>query len=74
MKLKRLTCKFIIYKIEGPEIVTEAQSDSGAWEDFVSMLPADDCRYAIYDCNFETTDGRPGNKLVMVSWYFMTLR
>merc|ERR1711991_738869 len=67
-KLKRLKCKFIIYKIEGPEIVKDATSESDNWETFVSMLPEDDCRYAIYDCDFETLDGRPGNKLVMVSW------
>lgn len=32
------------------------------------MLPADDCRYAIFDMDFTTNDGRPGNKLVSISW------
>jgi cofilin len=34
----------------------------------VAALPADDCRYALYDMDFTTTDGRPANKLVFISW------
>ena len=40
----------------------------GTFDEFLALLPADDCRYAIYDMNFTTTDGRPGNKLVSIAW------
>mmetsp|Transcript_78039 Transcript_78039/g.168754 ORF Transcript_78039/g.168754 Transcript_78039/m.168754 type:complete len:139 (+) Transcript_78039:32-448(+) len=68
LKLKRITPKFITYNITDGMINTEIVGESEEFEDFLSALPPDDCRYAIYDMNFTTTDGRPGNKLVMVAW------
>eukprot|EP00128_Syssomonas_multiformis_P009557 Colp12_sorted_trinity150504_noHs@16462 len=60
---------FITYKIENGQIVTETTSGEGEkFETFLSALPADDCRYAIYSMDFTTTDGRPANKLVSISW------
>lgn len=68
MKLKRIQPKFVVYKIEGGLIVKDTESESANFDDFLSSLPPDDCRYAVYDMDFTTTDGRPGNKLVMVAW------
>jgi cofilin len=68
MKLNRIKAKFIIYKIDDGKIITEFKSESESFEDFITQLPADDCRYAIYDMKFTTTDGRPGNKLVFIAW------
>jgi cofilin len=68
IKLNRIKAKFVIYKIEDGKIVTEKRSESDNFEEFISSLPVDDCRYAIYDMNFTTSDGRPGNKIVMVAW------
>ena len=67
-KMKRIKAKFIIYKIDGPNIISEQKSESDDFDTFLAALPPDDCRYAIYDMDFETNDGRPGNKLVMVAW------
>jgi cofilin len=39
-----------------------------SFDAFIEEFPADDCRYAIYDMNFTTNDGRPANKLVSISW------
>jgi cofilin len=72
MKLKK-SAKFITYKIQGGNIVTDVRSEDGSFEDFIAAFPPNDCRYAIYDMNFTTTDGRPGNKLVMVAWYVLSL-
>ena len=62
--------KYVVYKIENGSIVTERVSESAepTFEEFLALLPPNECRYAIYDMNFSTNDGRPGNKLVMVSW------
>jgi cofilin len=68
VKLGRTKAKFIIYKIDGPNIVAEKLVESGSFDDFVALLPSDDCRYAIFDMDFTTNDGRPGNKLVSISW------
>jgi cofilin len=68
VKLGRVQAKYMIYKIENGMIVTETTSNDQSFENFVNSLPTDDCRYAIYDMNFTTTDGRPGNKLVSIAW------
>ena len=68
VKLGRVKLKFIIYKIDNGVIVTESVGLSESFDDFIAMMPADDCRYSMYDMNFTTNDGRPGNKLVFISW------
>ena len=68
-KLKRLTgTKFLVYHIVDGTVVTEVVGESDSFADFVACLPPNDCRYAVYDMAFTTTDGRPGNKLVLVAW------
>jgi cofilin len=68
-KLKKVSSKFIVYKIEGSKIVTDVVGPAEAtFEDFFNALPPNDGRYAVYDYDFTTPDGRPGNKLVFVSW------
>jgi cofilin len=60
---------YIVYKIEDGKIVTEFTSGEGAsFDEFLSKLPADDCRYALYSMDFTTNDGRPTNKLVSIAW------
>jgi cofilin len=68
VKLGRKEAKFITYKIEDGLIVTETIGTSTDFEEFVNLLPENDCRYAVYDCEFVTTDGRDGKKLVLISW------
>lgn len=61
--------RFVIYKIENESVVvTEHLSDSHDFEEFLSLLPLDDCRYALYKTSYTTRDGRPGGKLVKISW------
>ena len=40
----------------------------GNFDDFVNALPADDCRYGLYDFKFTTNDNRETSKLAMISW------
>jgi cofilin len=68
VKLGRVKAKFIIYKIVDGTIVTDSVGQTESFEEFVNQLPTDDCRYSMYDMNFTTNDGRPGNKLVFISW------
>lgn len=68
VKLGRVKAKFITYKIVDGVIVTDNVSQSTSFDEFVGTLPSDDCRYAMYDMDFMTNDGRPGNKLVFITW------
>jgi len=60
--------RYMIFKIDNGQIVTELDSDNANFEEFLSHLPADDCRYATYKMAFTTTDGRPNEKVVSISW------
>jgi cofilin len=69
LKLGRIKHRYIVYKIDGPNIVTETLGDADAtFDTFVSALPEADCRYAVYDMHFTTADGRETSKLVSVAW------
>lgn len=37
-------------------------------EDFTSKLPADDCRFAIVDFEYETSEGRKDFKILFILW------
>jgi len=45
--------------------VGEVGQDYG---DFVDALPEHDCRYAVVDIKFSTSDGRDTSKLVLFTW------
>lgn len=72
-KLKiRRKHRFIIYKIDAeseavvPETIGERK---GGLAELLEALPDTDSRYAIYDYEFTTYDGRPTNKLFFISWF-----
>ena len=69
IKLQK-TCRYVLFKINdsNDEIVLEATGEKGAsYEDFTGKLPADDCRYAVFDFEYEQ-DGGLRNKLLFVVW------
>jgi cofilin len=69
MKLKKVAAKYIIYKIDNGKIVTDKVGPPYCtFDEFAAELPPNDGRYAVYDCDFTTSDGRPGNKLVSITW------
>jgi len=72
LKLGKKT-KYIIFSLnkEKTEIVVEKVSNGGDYDDFVEDLPALECRWAVYDLEFDTEEGKR-NKLVFVSWYVLT--
>ncbi|KAF9925488.1 cofilin [Linnemannia zychae] len=62
--------KYIIYKVSDDlrsiEVVkSSADADYGT---FLKELPADDCRWAVYDFAYKTSDGGDRNKIVFFSW------
>jgi len=68
--------KFIVYKLNDRqnEIVVEREDsceDSSSREDihekFITALPEDDCRYAVYDFEYDSGEGTR-NKIFFVYW------
>ncbi|KAJ0962340.1 hypothetical protein J5N97_030168 [Dioscorea zingiberensis] len=70
LKAKR-TYRFIIYKIEDKlkQVVVEKVGEpTMTYEDFTASLPANECRYAIYDFDFVTEENCQKSKIFFIAW------
>jgi len=70
LKTKR-THRFIIYKIEElqKQVIVEKIGEPGqTHEDLAASLPADECRYAIFDFDFVSSEGVPRSRIFFVAW------
>lgn len=56
------------------EIIVKSKSDSRDYDDFLAELPENECRWAVYDLEYELVDGGKRNKLVFYHWCVMSLR
>ncbi|KAG7538607.1 Actin-depolymerizing factor homology domain, partial [Arabidopsis suecica] len=70
LKAKR-THRFIVYKIEEKQkqvIVEKVGEPILTYEDFAASLPAEECRYAIYDFDFVTAENCQKSKIFFIAW------
>lgn len=68
LKTKR-THRFIIYKIEEKQVIVDKVGEPAqSYEDFAANLPADECRYAVYDFDFFTEENVPKSRIFFVAW------
>ncbi|KAJ6672076.1 COFILIN/ACTIN-DEPOLYMERIZING FACTOR-LIKE PROTEIN [Salix viminalis] len=68
LKAKR-NYRFIIFKIESQQVVIEKLgSPEETYEEFAASLPADECRYAVFDYDFITTDNCQKSKIFFIAW------
>ena len=70
LRMKRAH-RFMIVKIseDGTEAVIDACAErSATFADFKAAMPASEPRYAIYDLEYSTKDGRHESKLVFVMY------
>ncbi|GAB4858263.1 Actin-depolymerizing factor 7 [Ancistrocladus abbreviatus] len=68
LKAKR-NYRFIIYKIEGQQVVVEKLgSPEESYDDFANSLPANECRYAVFDFDFTTNENCQKSKIFFIAW------
>lgn len=70
LKAKR-TYRFIIYKIEEKQkqvIVEKLGDPAESYEDFFASLPANECRYAVYDFDFVTQENVQKSRIFFIAW------
>ncbi|GAA0159335.1 non-motor actin binding protein [Lithospermum erythrorhizon] len=68
LKSKR-NYRFIIFKIEGQQVVVEKLgSPEESYDDFQASLPEDECRYAVYDFDFVTDENCQKSKIFFYAW------
>ncbi|KAJ7974187.1 putative Actin depolymerizing factor [Quillaja saponaria] len=68
LKSKR-NYRFIVFKIEKQDVVVEKiGSREETYEDFAASLPADECRYAVFDFDFTTNENCQKSKIFFIAW------
>lgn len=62
--------QYIIFKLsdDKKEIIVEKAVDKASYDDFIGELPADDCRWAVYDFEYDTGESGKRNKIVFYAW------
>ncbi|KCV68984.1 cofilin [Fonticula alba] len=66
--------KYIFYKISEDFTVVEVEKTGSAdatYDDFladIKAIPKDDCRYAVFDFDFDTSDGGKRSKICFYVW------
>ncbi|KAL5196816.1 hypothetical protein ABZP36_000328 [Zizania latifolia] len=63
--------RFIVFRIDekAMEIKVERLGEtSEGYDDFAAALPADECRYAVYDLDFVTDENCQKSKIFFFSW------
>jgi cofilin len=65
-----------VYKIssDNTEIIVEKKSSDPDYETFLGDLPESECRYAVYDVEYESSEGGKRNKLCFYNWCACTER
>ncbi|KAK9157233.1 hypothetical protein Scep_003807 [Stephania cephalantha] len=72
LKAKR-TYRFIVFKIEEKQkqkqvIVEKVGEPAESYDDFAASLPADECRYAVYDFDFVTAENCQKSRIFFIAW------
>ena len=70
LKLKK-KLKYLIYGVssDNKSIVVLKQSDNTDYDAFLSDLPEAECRWAVYDFEFEKEGGGKRNKICFIAWF-----
>ncbi|RYQ94037.1 hypothetical protein Ahy_B09g100238 [Arachis hypogaea] len=68
LKAKR-NYRFIVFRIENQEVVVEkVGSPDETYDDFTASLPANECRYAVFDFDFTTDENCQKSKIFFIAW------
>ncbi|XP_048320327.1 actin-depolymerizing factor 7 isoform X2 [Ziziphus jujuba] len=65
----RRSHRFIVFKIEEQKIVVEKLGGTNeGYNEFTASLPANECRYAVYDFDFTTEENCQKSKIFFIAW------
>ncbi|MBA0872990.1 hypothetical protein Goshw_024982 [Gossypium schwendimanii] len=70
LKAKR-TYHLTVFKIEEKQkqvFVEKLGEPTDSYEAFTSSLPADECRYAVYDFDFVTDENCQKSRIIFIAW------
>ncbi|CAB1338684.1 unnamed protein product, partial [Coregonus sp. 'balchen'] len=67
---KQEQLKLVLFKISDDGkciVVKDLNGEEDVFRKIVNMMPTEDCRYALYDCSWESKDS-PKEDLVFIMW------
>lgn len=77
MELKRKkTYRYVIFKIDENKrevVVEKTGGPAESYDDFTAALPENDCRYAVYDFDFVTSENCQKSKIFFIAWLVLFL-
>ncbi|KAK4408142.1 Actin-depolymerizing factor [Sesamum angolense] len=72
MELKKKKAhRYVIFKIDEKKnevVVEKTGGPAENYDDFAESLPEDDCRYAVYDFDFVTSENCQKSKIFFIAW------
>ena len=72
LELKRKKVhRYIVFKIDEKAkqvVVDKTGGPAENYDDFTASLPDDDCRYAVFDFDFVTSENCQKSKIFFISW------
>ncbi|KAG8370413.1 hypothetical protein BUALT_Bualt14G0114300 [Buddleja alternifolia] len=69
--------RYVIFKIDEKKkevVVEKTGSPAESYEDFTACLPENDCRYAVYDFDYVTSENCQKSKIFFIAWSPTTSR
>ncbi|KAL8523108.1 hypothetical protein ACS0TY_013180 [Phlomoides rotata] len=63
--------RYVIFKIDEKKnevIVDKTGGPAESYDDFAECLPESDCRYAVYDFDFVTSENCQKSKIFFIAW------
>ncbi|KAM1032008.1 hypothetical protein ACFX2I_035635 [Malus domestica] len=69
--------RYVIFKVDEKKrevVVEKIGGPAESYDDFVAALPDNDCRYAVYDFDFVTSENCQKSKIFFISWSPSTSR
>lgn len=76
LKRKRVH-RYVIFQIDEKKkevVVEKTGGPAESYDDFTAALPQNDCRYAVYDYDFVTSDNCQKSKIFFIAWSPSTSR
>lgn len=68
--------RYVIFKVDEKKrevVVDKIGNPAESYEDFTAALPDNDCRYAVYDFDFVTSDNCQKSKIFFIAWLAFTI-
>ena len=69
--------RYVVFKIDEKKkevVVEKTGTPAESYDDFLAVLPGNDCRYAVYDYDFVTSDNCQKSKIFFFAWAPSTSR